>query len=293
MAFRRRDELLDNIVSVFSEQPEVREITLFGSNADASTDRYSDIDIRIHSNDLLCTQKNYLQLISSISPIFETLVIQSDNYNMAQMIMLKGFSPYHKIDFGICSGSSVFTPSRSIYKNDNAIVNDTELQILPITEDVKYNLDYQLFRVPRITKCFFRKDSAGYKKWNETVDLVLSLLFEKYHTYKKISQKIEFSKRRIRNLYGRLNAEDKDAFDRILPYSGEINLVDSYLAALKMMILISKEKADNIYMKLNEEFILFIENFCELECNKLNEDELLREYWKISLNKADNLFCSS
>ncbi|MHB8087731.1 MAG: aminoglycoside 6-adenylyltransferase [Anaerolineaceae bacterium] len=116
MEFRSREELLNKIVCVFSEQPEVREITLFGSNADATEDNYSDIDIRVHSNDLLCTQKKYLQLINSISPIFEKLIIQSDSENFAQMTMLRDYSPYHKIDFGICSGACVFTPSRLVNK---------------------------------------------------------------------------------------------------------------------------------------------------------------------------------
>ncbi|MBA4385693.1 MAG: hypothetical protein C0410_13225 [Anaerolinea sp.] len=279
MAFRRRDELLEKVIRIFSEQPEVREITLFGSNADATADRYSDIDIRVHSNDLLSTQKKYLQLLGSISPILETLVIQSDSENLAQMIMLRDYSPYHKIDFGICSGPCAFKPSRSVYRNENAPINDSKLHFFPITYDVKYNLDYQLFRVPRITKCFFRKDIKGYKKWQETVDLVLGLLFEKYSAYKKISHKNEFSKRRIRNLCGRLKAEDKDAFDKILPRSGEVNLTDSYLAALKLMIALSKEKTTHLNIRLNEEFTTYIENFCEEECNKLNDDELLREYW--------------
>lgn len=285
-----REELLDKIVKVFTEQSEVREITIFGSNADKTADCYSDIDLRVHSNDLLRTQKTYLQLINSISPIFETLAIQSDSENMAQMIMLRGYSPYHKIDFGICSGACVFTPSRSVYKNEKVITIDSKLQIFPITNVVKYNLDYQLFRVPRIIKCFFRKNVAGYKKWNETVNLVLGLLFEKYHTYKKISQTKEFSRRRTKILYGLLNAEDKNAFNNILPYTGELNLVDSYMAALKIMIAISKEKAAHFDIGLNEEFITFIENFCEEECHKLDEQELLRDYWTIPLDKIELLF---
>jgi len=290
MTYGNCEELLDKIVRIFSEQAEVREITLFGSNADGTLDCYSDIDIRVHSNDLLCTQKNYLQLINSISPIFETLIIQSDSDNFAQMIMLREYSPYHKIDFGICSGVCVFTPSRSIYRNEKATVNDTKLKIFPITNDVKYNLDYQLFRGPRITKCFFRKDLAGYKKWQETVDLVLGMLFEKYNAYKKNSHKIDFSRHKIKNLYGRLNAGDKDVFNRFLPYYGELNLVDSYLAALKLMIALSKEKAAHFDIGLNEEFITFIENFCEVECNKLNKEEQFIKFWTLPLDKLELLF---
>ncbi|HCS39134.1 MAG TPA: hypothetical protein DIW44_06050 [Anaerolineaceae bacterium] len=290
MEFRSRVELLNKIVCVFSEQPEVREITLFGSCADATEDNYSDIDIRVHSNDLLCTQSKYLQLINNISPIFETLNIQSDSENLAQMIMLRDYSPYHKIDFGISSGDCIFSPSQSIYKNEQTKFNDSKLQTLPATKDIKYDLDYLLFRVPRITKCFFRKDIKGYKKWRETVNLLLGLLFEKYHTYKKSSHKNVFSRRKISNLYRRLNTADKMAFDKILPQSGELNLVDSFLEALKLIIAISKDKAAHFNIFLNEDFITYIENFCDDECNKVNEEQHLRNYWTISLDKIDIMF---
>ncbi len=290
MQNQSRDELLDNIINVFSKQAEVREITLFGSNADDTKDYYSDIDIRIHSNDLFSTQSKYLQLLGGISPVLETLVIQSDQKNLAQMIMLRDYSPYHKIDFGICSGPCVFTPSLSVYKNVNAAFNESKLQILPITNDVKYGLDYLLFRVPRITKCFFRKDMKGYIKWQETVNLMLGLFFEKYHTYKKISHMNSFSRRRITNLYSLLNDTDKKVFDKVLPHSGDLNLADSFLAALKLIITISKDKAAHFDIALNEEFITSIEEFCAEECNKLSEVELLREYWTIPLDKIDIMF---
>lgn len=290
MPFRNRDELLAKIVYVFSEQPEIREITLFGSNADGTADIYSDIDIRVHSNDLLKTQTNYLPLINGISPILETLLIQSDGENFAQMIMLRDYSPYHKIDFGICSGLSTFTPSKSIFKKDNLKICDSKLQILPIINDVKYNLDYLLFRIPRITKCFFRKNAVGYKKWNETLDIVLGLLFEKYHSYKKISHHNAFSRRRLKNLYGFLDSSDKETINKILPYPGELNLADSFLAALKLAVTISKEKATHFNVDLNEGFISYIEAFCTEECKKINEVEQLRDYWTIPVDKFDPIF---
>ncbi|MHB8087730.1 MAG: hypothetical protein ACYDH2_05715 [Anaerolineaceae bacterium] len=80
------------------------------------------------------------------------------------------------------------------------------------------------------------------------------------------------------------------AFDKILPQSGELNLADSFLEALKLIISISREKAAHFNIFLNEEFITYIENFCDDECNKINKVVQLRDYWTISLDKIDIMF---
>ena len=191
MVYSNRVDLLSQVIKTFSAQPEVREITIFGRHAEGAADKYSDIDIRIHSNNTLRTQEKYLSLFSRISPIRETFLLVSDPDNLAQMIMLTEYSLYQKVDFGICSGNSPFTPSVSVYKNEKAKENSSKMKVLKIHQDVKYNLTNYLFGVPRIIKCFFRNDFDMYRRWKDMTNPVLALLYQKYNGYQKDEQKRE------------------------------------------------------------------------------------------------------
>jgi len=259
---------------MFSKQPEIREITILGKNAEGTADQFSDIDIRIHSNSLLTTQQNYLRLIEKISPILETFLLASENDNFAQMIMLKDFSPYQKIDFGICSGESTFKPYVSKYLNQKAKRDNSQLNVTPINNTVSYNLTNYLFGVPRMTKCLFRKDFDMYRRWKGMSNSALILLYEKYFDFEKETQKRELDAQESKKLFTKLSQADRSKLDKLFPVNGNLSLIDSFMGSLEMYIDVSKDKAKYFNERINESFVDYIRAFAKEEAKKLKSLKL-------------------
>lgn len=270
MAFHSRDELYYKVVKTFSEQPEIRKITIFGRNAEGTSDIYSDLDIRVHSNDPRRTQKYYLSLFKKISSVVGTFLIASDGDNLAQMIMLKDYSPYQKIDFGICLGEGVaFSPSVVVYENVRAIGNKQKMEPIKIVRDTEYNLDDVLFGVPRMTKCFFRRDFDMHRRWRGMINVTLVALFEKYFGYSKEMTKKELDAQESKGLFLMLKRTDKNMLEKILPLDGKIIVHLSYLHSLDFYLELATEKARRLGVALDLPFVNFMRRFAHSEIQKI------------------------
>src|SRR5688572_23433667 len=94
--------LTKQLVEKFSKSEEIFLIATFGSATNNEIDEYSDIDIILCSNDLATTYGNYRQTIESISPISAISSFYYDKPNViSEVIYLKDFKPYQKIDLTI------------------------------------------------------------------------------------------------------------------------------------------------------------------------------------------------
>jgi hypothetical protein len=264
-----RDDLYAKVVPAFSKEPEVREISIFGRNAEGSADQYSDLDIRILSNDPLATQQKYLGIFNTISPVIETLLLASGPDQIARMIMLKDYSPYQKIDFGILAGENTFLPAISVYQNHNALYKSTKMTVEAIPFDVNYHLTNYLFGVPRMTKCFFRRDFDMYRRWKGMTDALLVLLYEKYNGFEKETQKKELNAVEAKRLFSQLTSSDEILLDKTFPRNAALSIPNSFLQGLAFYITLSREKAEYFEATLNQEFINSIYTFAENECNQI------------------------
>ena len=94
MICRPREELHRELCAVFSAQPEIRGIYVFGREVDGQPDEYSDIDMILCSDDLARSHRNYRDVLWKIAPIVGTYLIHSDVAEIAEMVLLEEFSPY-------------------------------------------------------------------------------------------------------------------------------------------------------------------------------------------------------
>lgn len=265
--------LSDKLVDAFSRQKEVARIRIFGKLAEGTFDQYSDVDIRIVSKDPFLTQSYYRKLIEeSVSSIIKsTFLLVSDVNVYAEMIMLKDYTPYQKIDFDIeREGYGIdFKPSKDIYIAQNAVGEDQNLKIYPIANSVGYSLQNILFSVPRMTKCFFRKDFDMYRRWKSMTDVLLVLLYEKYFGYSEITDKKELKANEAKNLFLKLTDEDRNYLNRILPTEGKLTIPTSYLDALRLFVQESQRKASSFSVQLDTNFINYMFNFAEEEIRRV------------------------
>jgi len=96
-----RSVLLGEVVEAFALRPEVEAIYCFGSEAEGHVDAYSDIDLVVCSADLAETQRGYLQSLGAISPVGGCIYHVCEDWQLAQSLLLRNRSPYHKIDLTI------------------------------------------------------------------------------------------------------------------------------------------------------------------------------------------------
>jgi predicted nucleotidyltransferase len=264
-------ELKDKLVQLFSTRKEVSEILIFGKIAENKFDNYSDVDIKIISNDPYLTQATLHKTISRISPIRETFVLASDRNSFAEMIMLKRYMPYQKIDIGIeRKGAGVdFKPITSVYKNNKALGDDRDCLIHSMHTTCDYNLNNFLFGVPRFIKCCYRKDFDLYRRWKGMTDRLLCLIYEKYFGWLKVTDIKKLDVPNSKKLYEALNNKDKSRLQNIYPLNGNVNLIKSFSSTLLWYIELSKEKAIAQKIKLNHNFIKYISYFARKELAKL------------------------
>ena len=264
-------QLCDTLITLFSQQKEVSRISLFGRLVEETYDEYSDVDIRIISADPLLTQKNYLKLIEKkISPVRSSFFLTSDKNIFGGMLMLEAYPPYQKIDFDIeREGFGIdFKPCKNVFVNQKATGANKDLEIFEITKNVSYNLQNVLFGIPRMTKCFFRKDFDMYRRWKNLTNLLLVLLHEKYFGYQEICDKKELGANEAKNLFQKLTKNDQWNLNKIFPTNGHLKIAESYLRALQMFNNESRVKAAFFNLPINDDFVKYMVVFAESELRK-------------------------
>jgi predicted nucleotidyltransferase len=266
-----RNELRNKLIKAFSEREEIYQIFLLGGEVKGKVDKFSDIDIIVCSNDLLKTQKDYDNILNSISPVIETLLFESSKNTFSEIVIFKDYSPYQKVDLSIIEDiktKNYLGPFLSIYENVHKPTHSkTRLNKIKMKKDVEYKLCDILFSVPRFTKCLFRKDFDMYNRWIGVFKAVLALLYEKHFGWQKISKK-ELDLMEQKKLYNELNNSDRLLLDKIYPLNAKLDVVLSFQRSINLFVNLSEEKAKYFGIKLNSKFIEHIKSFMNVEIKR-------------------------
>ena len=229
-----KSKLLKNIVEIFSQQKEIYNISVFGREVGGKADRYSDIDIIICTDDLAKTQKYYKQKLSTISPILGNYFLRLEDTEIVEMILLKGISPYNKIDLSISNnlaGKSEFSPFKKLYCREGKGPSCST----KIRTNVKYSkninmLHDRLFSIPRFTKTLFRDEQQEtYRRWQATINEYLKILMRKYLSYVPEKQLHPIA---FKNLKDKINRNDSNKMKMILPAANNFSIGNSYKLAM-------------------------------------------------------------
>jgi predicted nucleotidyltransferase len=270
-SYKGRSELRKQVKNLFSKQAEIFQINFFGKEAEGKEDKYSDIDMIVCSSDLAKTQSNYRKIFNSISSIIGTLLLESTKKGLSEMLMLKDFSPYQKIDFSITSDISEktdFGPFVPIYVDvGKQSRSKTKLKIVS-ADQVENQLNDFLFSVPRFTKCLFRQDFDMYRRWKGISDIVLVLLFEKYFGWKKETSKRKISAKEANQLFRNIDDQDRKMLKKVFPTDASLEIASSFQHCIDLLIDLSKLKAKHFKVGLNDEFISYIKSFLNSEVKR-------------------------
>lgn len=266
--------LCDKLVDVFSKEPEVWKIKVFGKLTEGTSDSFSDVDIRIISKNPYLTQQKLHDIIEkNISKIRKTFLLASDPNCFAEMIMLKNYSPYQKIDISIeRDGFGVpFSPIATVYENDSAKGLNKDCKVYEIKETVEYEVVNFLFGIPRITKCFFRNNFDMYRRWKYLTDSLLVLLNEKYTGWQMTNESKKLRANESKLLYQNLTRSDMKKLEKIFPLNGVVDISKSFLSGLMLYIELSRDKAIAMNVSLDEEFIEYMVKFARKEVKRLKQ----------------------
>ena len=271
--YRSRQELRRRVIQAFSGLDEVYKIILFGKEAAGKDDCYSDIDMIVYSNDPAKTWQHYREAFSSIAPVVGTFPLGSGPDYYAEMLLLDGFSPYQKIDFSIGVGIDlVLTSVMTVY---DCPEKDTQpVSSLPVVEtryDVVYYLADLLFSIPRFTKCLFRQDIDLYRRWNGAINRALVLMFERKFGWEVETRKGKLVSYEIERLMACLSAEERQMIYAICPPHARVDIARSFLNAVDLSVMLSKEKADALGVRLDEGVIAIFQSFLQEEIGRFTQ----------------------
>jgi len=278
MKFRSRDDLRAKCIDIFSRQDEVYQISVFGNEAEGSVDEYSDIDIVVCSNDRQETQRKYQHLFESISPIIGKGFIGADSRCFAEMVMLKYYSPYQKVDFSIVGAlddKTGFGPFATVYENQaKRHDQNNEMALLASVPGVVQKLNDVLFSIPRFTKCLFRNDGINmYRRWVSITNSTTVLLLEKYTGWQITTTKKKLTPPEVHALMRNISDQERQVLDIMYPRRAVMNAATSYQASVHQYIELSKQKAQHLQVSLDNGFIEYMEQFMDNEIQEWKKIE--------------------
>ena len=258
-----RTGLLQTIVGIFSEQPEISRLVAFGRQATGTTDDYSDIDLMICSDDLRMTQQNYKRLLGEISPVLGSYYLRLTETELVEMILLEGMSPYQKIDLSISadlSDKEAFAPFKDLYCRKSESTPSLSRINTAIKYDKKVNeLNDRLFSIPRFTKTLHRGDQLeAYRRWQATINEYLRILMNEYlgEIPDRLLQPVAFKK-----LAAKLSGEDRATLEAVLPAARTFSIAHSFERAMSEIIRYhSKPIRDNPQEAFYRVMMLFLKD---------------------------------
>lgn len=279
--YKKRKELEKKLISTFSREKEIYAIYFFGKQARGKEDQYSDFDMIICSNDIRETQKKYYQLFNDISPIIGTWIIDTRKDNFSEMIMLKDYSPYQKIDLTITPNINkrqIFAPFIKIYDAENYNeINKTEFEIIDFNKDKNQLNDY-LFSAPRFTKCLHRKNIDAYRRWKGMTDVTLVLLYKKYFGWNKNienEKKSRLTAKETDVLYQTINKNDQDRLNSIFPKDFNLDLSESYKNTWLFLIELMEYKLKDSKITFDNNFNNHMKEFLMQEIKNYKKNKTL------------------
>ena len=237
-----REELRDRLIDAFAARDEIYRICLFGREVARRQDAYSDIDIIVYSGDPARTRAEYAGVLAGISPIRATFPLGGTPEWYSEMVMLRDYNPYHKVDFSI--GGKEDWPRVTVYDDpEKPQLSVSVLREVTLHDDVVRKLTDVLFSVPRFTKCLFRRDVDMYRRWESITDLALVLLYERHFGWQPELPSRRLALYETQCLLEVLDPEEVVDLDHIRPTGGRLDLALSYQAAVKLIVALSEQKA--------------------------------------------------
>jgi predicted nucleotidyltransferase len=267
------ETLLKTLVENFSKSPEIFLIGTFGSAVDQQMDAYSDVDIIICSNDLKKTKEEYKKIIESISPIIASSPFYIDKPNViSEIIYLKNFKPYQKIDLTIIpylGYLSDFNPQMTILFENQLADREQKSGIEP-EKAKEETLDEWMMKniafVIGFCKSYKRKNMEMYRYWDFIKDAMLILLFEKHDKWTKQYDKLMLAAPEFKNLFYRsINKSEFDFLQQVLPPNGKLDLKISFITAFFLFSELIVIKSDGVKEYVNREFLSYIKHFLQSE----------------------------
>ena len=264
-----REQLRHRLIDAFAAQEDVYRICLFGREAEAKHDRYSDIDMVVYSNDPARTKASYREVFSSISPIRATFTLGGTTDTYSEMVMLRGYCPYHKVDFSIGDWGLWESGLLEVYASPNrARTPRSTLRNVEIERNVAYVLTDVLFSVARFTKCLFRRDIDMYRRWESITDLTLVLLHEKHFGWERETRSKRLDGYQTKCLCEALGAEEAGRLHRIRPPHARLDLAASYQASFELLVELSRQKARHFRVALDDDLIAYVGGFMDDEIRR-------------------------
>jgi hypothetical protein len=198
-----------------------------------------------------------------------TFIIASAVDGFGEMIMLKDYPPYQKIDFSLGDSGKKFWPFLIVYDNqDKSKISQTKLNSIHIKQDVAYKLTEVLFSVPRFTKCLFREDIDMYRRWKSITDIMFVLLYEKHFGWQAETVKDKLGVYEFKCLYEALDLAEKKQLQGVYPSDAQLDLARSYQASINLFIALSQQKAEYLGVELDSAFIDYIKDFMNVEIRR-------------------------
>jgi hypothetical protein len=102
----RLDNLQSHVADELRTLPGATELYLFGSQAEAKSDEYADIDLQVGVVDLAAARTIWPHFLERVGPIEIALPLQATPHNTAFAILFHGASYYHKVDIGLSDASA-------------------------------------------------------------------------------------------------------------------------------------------------------------------------------------------
>lgn len=270
--YRPRQELRSGVVAAFARCPEVREIHVFGTEVDGEPDEYSDIDMIVCSSDLARTGEHYMRTLSTISPVIGTYVIRSDERELAEMVMLRDYSPYQKIDLSIVDAIGVkedFGPFKRVYRDSDGLANRSSTALNPVKSrgGLANRMNDILFSVPRFTKCLFRGDRDMYRRWTTIVNATLVMLHESHFGWSDDARQ-GLRPYEHKALGKALTTEQRAKVDAILPLDGRPDLAAGFRLAIDMFVDLCRERSVALGERADLSFAQHVRGFLKHEVDR-------------------------
>jgi predicted nucleotidyltransferase len=262
-----REALQEDLIDAFAARDEVHRICLFGREVTGRQDTYSDIDIIVDSSDPACTKADYRQVFAHISPIRAVFPLGGTPEWYSEMVMLRGYSPYHKVDFSI--GGKEDWPRVTVYEDaSKARWPVTTLETAVPRDDVARKLTDVLFAVPRFTKCLFRRDVDMYRRWESITDLALVLLYERHFGWQPETPVRRLGPLESQCLVDSLSPEERVRLEAIRPVDARLDVAQSYQAAIHFLVALSEQNARAQSVSLDHGFIEYMVGFLDAEVTR-------------------------
>lgn len=269
-----RGELRARLIETLAAEPEVYALYTFGREVEGEADEYSDIDLCCCSADPAATQRKYRDLLGGISPIRSSFLMIEEPELLVEMILLREYRPYQKIDFSIArciEAQAKVGPLKEVYRAPGEPhPGRTQMLETGRIDALQNRMNDLLFSIPRFAKCLFRRDFDMYRRWAGMLAMVQALLYERHSGWREGAPG-KLNPAEYRSLYKALDPDERRLLETMQPLDGRPDLIDGFQQGLGLYVDLYREKAAHLGEELDEGFIGYMKGFAGAEVGRFEE----------------------